>query len=391
MSLFILFIPISWIATKNSNLYALAWTPLGSYTVIPINFSAQHISKAIYAIFGFFVFIVSFKILSLCHFRVIARTFVFSGLLMASFGLFDFLFPAQMEWMRGILLPTNVSMGESLSYGAVIGLGGIHRAYGLMWEAGGLAEYLLGVIFFILVNLILSNAIFGRLKDKFLLLTLVISTIFTGSTTIVVAIFLFPFILLFTPFFPSKRMILLMWAKGIGIAMVLVIIIWGLSFVLPRNIEYFYEWTLYKLRVAIEIGGGAREGGSLELLKIFPQSPVIGLGLGSVGTECSAYGAGLVMLLVNVGIGGTLLYLLIMIFTVKTSLKMLKDDDSEIYSFRVGFLWAFIMIATIELAGRGLGILHAPHLWFLAGACIAIAQQSSTKSKKFFAFSISTR
>jgi hypothetical protein len=378
MSLFILFIPISWIATTDPNLYAVAYIPLlGIYTTTSINFSAQHISKAIYAIFGFFVFIVSFKLLPLCNFRVIARTFVFSGFLMALFGLFDFVFPFQMEGLRGVLLPANASMG-SFGYGPVIGLGGVQRAYGLMWEAGGLAEYLLGAFFFMLSNLILGNVIFGRLKDRLLLLSLAIVTILTGSTAIVVAILLFPVMLFLIPSLPSKRRILRMWTKGIGIALTLVLIIWSLSFVFPSNVKYFSEWTLYKLKMASEIGGGAREGGSLELLKIFPQSPVIGLGLGSVGTECSIYGAGLLMLLVNVGIVGTLLYLLVMIFTVKTSVKMLRDDGSEIYPFRVGFLWAFVLVASIELVGRGLSILHAPHLWFLAGACIAIAQQSTT-------------
>lgn len=376
MLTFILFIPISWAATNNPNNYTLIYNPLSGYTKLPLIFSIQNISKGMYTAFGFLIFIVSYKAVSAGNYRAIARTFVFSGFLMALFGLLDFVLPFQMEELRRILLPANASMG-AFGYGPVIALKGIHRVYGLMWEAGGLAEYLLGVIFVILPNLILNTAIFSKLKDKLLLLTIGVITILTGSTSIVVAILLFPVMLFLMPFLSSKKKILRMWSKGIGIVLLLALVIWGLSFIFPDNIKYFYEWTSYKLRLASEVGGGARMAGSLVLLKeIFPQSPIIGLGLGSVGTECSTYGAGIVMLLVNVGIVGTLLYLSVVFFTIKRALKMLRYDNSENYPFRLGFLWAFIFVVTVEFLGRGLGILSAPHLWFLAGVCIGIAKQS---------------
>ena len=380
MSSFILFIPISWIALKNPDLYTLLYVS-GIYYPTQIHFSPQHISKALYAIFGFFVFIVTYETLSFSNFRVIAKAFILSGFLMALLGLFDFIFPEQMEWLRKILIPPNVSMGGSLGYEPIVGWGGVQRVYGLMWEAGGLAEYLLGITFFMLANLVLNNVLLGKLKDRLILLTLAITTIFTGSTSILVAIFLFPIMVLFTSL-SIRKTVVSIWFRGAGIALLLLLIIWGFSFVYPDNIGYFYEWTLYKLRLAGEIGGGAREGGSLELLKIFPQSPVIGLGLGSVGFESSVFGAGLIMLLVNVGIIGTLLYILVMISIIKESLKKSRYDDSKNYPFRIGFLWAFILLLTIELLGRGLAILHTPHLWFLAGVCIAVAQKPQDVTHK---------
>jgi hypothetical protein len=372
MLLFLFFIPISWIAINNSALYTLDYDKKAArFIIMSLKFTPQHLSKLALTILGYFIFVITFKFLSLCRARTVAKIFVLSGLTMALFGILDVISPSFMEAVRSFLVPKNLSITEEFTK-TIRHLGIIHRVHGLMYEAGALAEYLLGVIFFLLANLSLNNIIFKKSVDRLILITILFATMLTGSTTIVVAMVAFPLILFNTPLLTSKKKMLNIWFKGAIIILIIILAVWALSFISPHALS-FYNWTMTKLQRLQEMeNAGGREGGTVEILKIIPTSPLLGLGFGSLGTEETNIHAGaLLILLVNVGIIGTVLYLLYFLFIFKETIKILNSDDAKIHPERVGFFWSFILTLIIHLLGRGFLILAAVNLWFLAAACLA--------------------
>jgi len=376
--LFLLWIPVSWAALLSSRLEtAVAFR--GQYLYVPVSFSAQNVTKALYVLFALLVFVTTYKAVSLCDYRRVGRVFALSGAAMAFFGLAEFVYSDGVVWLREILV-SNASMGKGASQVLVMHFG-VHRVYGLMWEPGGLAEYLLAVFFFLLAIVAGGSRVFGKTTDLLLLGLLGLTIALTRSTAILGALLVWPVLVSVSAVWAGKgRRVLRIWGVGLSAGVVVLVLLFAVNLAFELELGAFFSQTMEKFgltaRPGIPVGGSAayRWGGTLQAVELFRQSPVIGLGLGSVGGESTMHGGTLAFLLANVGLVGTAFYLSILVLVFKKALELLRAKPGDPnFSVRLGFLWAFIWVVAINLAARGMAGLHSTHMWFLAAACIALS------------------
>lgn len=339
--------------------------------VNPVNlvFTARHITQLIYLLFSIFAFATFFKAFRVITAKEMVGAFVISTAFLAFTALLSLILRDKIAGVYDCLM-NNISIGEESMFSNVISQGdylGVWRVSGIMREPGVLSQVLLCGIIILAVYIVNQGILFSKRIDKLLILFLIVMTIATMSSTILVGLCVIPFALFF-PMLTTKKKLALRVIKILGFIFAISIIVVILSYIEVLNPISMFKYTMAKLGI-LEISGIgiSRLYDSKLMLKSFQQSPIFGCGYGS-----GFLGAGgLVTLLANVGIFGTICFLFFfrqIIFVKITRLTRNLENPNYLALFAIRM--AALNILMIILATRNMGLGMYLPLWLLAAGSL---------------------
>ncbi len=343
-------------------------------------FSMRHVTQMIYLLFSIFAFGTFFKAFRVITAKEMVRTFVISVAFVAVTALLSLVFRERLAGTYSYFM-NNISIGKESMYSNIVSEDslGAWRVSGIMREPGVLSQVLLCGVVIIAVYIINYGILFGKIIDKLLIVFLIVMTITTMSSTIIIG-FCVLLLALFLPMLASKKNFSSRFVRIIKFIFVVLIIVLILSSTEVFKPAYIFKYTMAKLGILKISGiGVSRLHDSKLMLQSFQQSPIFGCGYGS-----GFLGAGgLVTLLANVGIFGTIWFLYLfkeIIFTKITKItRNLKNPD---YLALFAIRMAALNLLVIILATRNMGIGMYLPLWLLAAGSLGSFKTEKCQSEK---------
>lgn len=342
---------------------------------VPLVYSAQNITKAVYLLFSILFFITIHSSMNLLRPIQIARVIIVSCMAMAISGLLDFIPGFSVVWKA---VMNNVSYGVFYT-GLAEGPLGIPRISGLMAEPSHLIQITLFGLSMIVVFFFRGITIFNKKIDVFIMAIFIITSILTYSP-----IYLAGFLIIFTYClmksisgkFVRRRII-----EGAicSLASIGITVLSLKYYTKAANILYATTVTgLGRLGMAKEQAGFSstfRVQCVQAALETFRTSPLLGAGWGSLDLQVGLP----FLLLANVGILGFVIFVSLLLSLISIGIqKNKRANDVHEYTLREGFLLAGFIIMCIFMITKGTIFGQYLPIWFIAAGVIGSYNNTST-------------